>query len=374
MKNLLDNAVKYSNEYVANGDQMGLIGDTVMVKDGTQHPIKVGDEIHLLRTVSDTGKGKGLRYMYTVREGYGKLSAYRTKTKKVHILDVESDLEIDGFGSGKRKRAKKMSSNVQKTPELVGISDLPSDDEEETQTHTHKHTENISSSQGSIGIGKKGKERESDRGGGSAQSGGKDNAWDNVAGGCTCAMCHDLMVDSTNIDCGHIFCAGCLENWVGNNGKDSCPTCSKVITTMTPCLVADTIIEETVTKGKVPEDDAEEYKKRIKLAQQARKGALREIRRMAPPPQPARASRGRGRPTGAQPANNNNTSSQQRALEQSLAEQARQALELERMKAELEKHKAQAARAEREAAELKKAQAKNQGGGSSSGLHKIILT
>lgn len=297
-----DGKVEGTVEYLGSCDRTGLIGnsvvgDTVMVKDGTKHPIKVGMEIHLLRTNSDRG-GKGLKYMYTVQEGYGKLSDYYAR----HALD-----DVEMVGIGKRKR-EDMGPDVPKMPECVDISELPSDDENDN---------------------KSGKGKEGERG-------EKDETWDHLAGEFTCQICFDLMVESTNVDCGHIFCSACLEDWVRNS--EACPSCRKKITMMAPCLVLDASIEKMVETGKVPDDDAEEYKNRRKLAKDARKGALRESRHLAPVALPAPPQ------STVQQADYD---SQQLALEESLAEQARQARELERMKAELERHKTQAARRSR---------------------------
>lgn len=100
----VDGQVEGTVEYVGKGTCMGLvgnanIGDTVMIRGGPKHPIKVGDEIHLLRTHAETG-GKGLKYMYTVQGGYGKLAmvfAGRSNLVNEDNSDVES-MEADSGG------------------------------------------------------------------------------------------------------------------------------------------------------------------------------------------------------------------------------------------------------------------------------------
>jgi len=48
--------------------------------------------------------------------------------------------------------------------------------------------------------------------------------------GLLCIICHDKMKDPVITKCGHLFCRGCVTEWLANIDKQSkrvCPTCRK---------------------------------------------------------------------------------------------------------------------------------------------------
>ena len=50
------------------------------------------------------------------------------------------------------------------------------------------------------------------------------------------------------IDCGHMFCKYCLEQWKKNSGKMSCPVCRNNFKTEVRTFVLDNFIDQAVAK------------------------------------------------------------------------------------------------------------------------------
>lgn len=51
------------------------------------------------------------------------------------------------------------------------------------------------------------------------------------ADSCICAICHDVLKDASSLtDCGHSFCAECINSLYFNSSELSCPTCRTAVT------------------------------------------------------------------------------------------------------------------------------------------------
>ncbi|KAM7283287.1 RING finger protein 141-like [Ixodes scapularis] len=60
----------------------------------------------------------------------------------------------------------------------------------------------------------------------------------------TCIICSELFVDAVMLQCGHTFCAYCIQNW--RKQRDCCPFCQVKISSVTRSFVVDNVIEELV--------------------------------------------------------------------------------------------------------------------------------
>ena len=65
-----------------------------------------------------------------------------------------------------------------------------------------------------------------------------------------CTICYDVFNSPTLLDCGHMFCGGCLIRWMNSN--NTCPMCRKTIdTTKMICVGEEQIVERPKTKNEV---------------------------------------------------------------------------------------------------------------------------
>src|SRR6266487_3390469 len=61
-----------------------------------------------------------------------------------------------------------------------------------------------------------------------------------------CAICREIFVDATNLNCGHTFCFVCIENWklnVPGGRRPTCPYCCTEIRTQTSVRAIDNLID-----------------------------------------------------------------------------------------------------------------------------------
>ncbi|KAJ8973019.1 hypothetical protein NQ317_004617 [Molorchus minor] len=95
-----------------------------------------------------------------------------------------------------------------------------------------------------------------------------------------CAICSELFVKATTLNCSHTFCRHCIELWKKN--KSECPICRTNVASMTATLVLDNVI------AKVVETSSAEIR-------QHRKQLLEERERLAKAKEPPAQDVGQGR-------------------------------------------------------------------------------
>jgi len=60
----------------------------------------------------------------------------------------------------------------------------------------------------------------------------------------TCAICSELFIKATTLNCTHTFCHHCINSW--NKKQKSCPVCRKPVISMIRSLVLDNFIESMI--------------------------------------------------------------------------------------------------------------------------------
>ncbi|XP_023029391.2 uncharacterized protein isoform X1 [Leptinotarsa decemlineata] len=73
-----------------------------------------------------------------------------------------------------------------------------------------------------------------------------------------CAVCSEMFIKATTLNCSHTFCKFCIETWKKN--KSACPICRTKITSMNPTLVLDNVIEMVVQNGS---EEVKQHRKEI---------------------------------------------------------------------------------------------------------------
>jgi len=98
-----------------------------------------------------------------------------------------------------------------------------------------------------------------------------------------CAVCSELFVEATSINCGHTFCHYCINEW--KKKKANCPVCRADIKQTAACKVldeyTDKLYDQFVAEGgkqqrKVLKEEREKIKKDAETANQARTQSRRE--------------------------------------------------------------------------------------------------
>jgi len=98
-----------------------------------------------------------------------------------------------------------------------------------------------------------------------------------------CAVCSELFVEATSINCGHSFCSYCIREW--KKKKANCPVCRTDIKQIVACKVlddyTDKLYEQFVSEGgklqrQALKDEREKIKKEAEAANQARIQERRE--------------------------------------------------------------------------------------------------
>jgi len=98
-----------------------------------------------------------------------------------------------------------------------------------------------------------------------------------------CAVCNELYVEATTVNCGHTFCHYCITQW--RKKKANCPVCRTDITQIVQCKVldeyADKLYEQFVTEGgKVARANLKEERAKIKREQEAAAATRSQARRL----------------------------------------------------------------------------------------------
>ena len=57
-----------------------------------------------------------------------------------------------------------------------------------------------------------------------------------------CAICHDVLKDACALNCGHTFCAECIESCRASSNNPSCPNCRVVVTSSNPNYIVREVI------------------------------------------------------------------------------------------------------------------------------------
>ncbi|TGZ61538.1 hypothetical protein CRM22_007948 [Opisthorchis felineus] len=73
----------------------------------------------------------------------------------------------------------------------------------------------------------------------------------------TCAICHEILINSTALRCGHCYCEYCICRWLSRN--TSCPVCKKKTMKTTRLIILDSFIRQ-VYELLLP---TEEYRARL---------------------------------------------------------------------------------------------------------------
>merc|ERR1712042_35663 len=75
-----------------------------------------------------------------------------------------------------------------------------------------------------------------------------------------CPVCKESIIEASSVNCGHSFCAFCINHWMKKN--TTCPLCRREIKQKTQCKLLDNIIDDIYDQL----DDEEKMKrKKIKL-------------------------------------------------------------------------------------------------------------
>ena len=98
-----------------------------------------------------------------------------------------------------------------------------------------------------------------------------------------CAVCSELFVEATSINCGHTFCHYCIHEW--KKKKSNCPVCRMDIKQMAQCKVldeyTDKVYEQFVSEGgKLARASLKEERNKIKLEAEAAANQGTEARRV----------------------------------------------------------------------------------------------
>ena len=98
-----------------------------------------------------------------------------------------------------------------------------------------------------------------------------------------CAVCSELFVEATSINCGHTFCHYCIHEW--KKKKSNCPVCRTDIKQIVQCKVldeyADKVYEQFVSEGgKLARASLKEERNKIKQEAEAAANQRAEARRV----------------------------------------------------------------------------------------------
>merc|ERR1712179_661802 len=97
-----------------------------------------------------------------------------------------------------------------------------------------------------------------------------------------CAVCSELYVEATSINCGHTFCNYCITEWMKK--KANCPVCRTDIKQTAQCKVLDEYVDEVYDQfvgegGKIQRQTLKEERSKIKKENEAANAARAQERR-----------------------------------------------------------------------------------------------
>merc|ERR1712025_1530588 len=97
-----------------------------------------------------------------------------------------------------------------------------------------------------------------------------------------CAVCSELYVEATSINCGHTFCNYCITEWMKK--KANCPVCRTDIKQSTQCKVLDEYVDKVYDQfvgegGKVQRQSLKDERNKIKQENEAANAARAQERR-----------------------------------------------------------------------------------------------
>merc|ERR1719228_262340 len=97
-----------------------------------------------------------------------------------------------------------------------------------------------------------------------------------------CAVCSELFVEATSINCGHTFCNYCISEW--KKKKANCPVCRTDIKQMVQCKILDEYVDKVYDQfvgegGKIQRQTLKEERSKIKKENEAANAARAQERR-----------------------------------------------------------------------------------------------
>merc|ERR1711936_1418880 len=97
-----------------------------------------------------------------------------------------------------------------------------------------------------------------------------------------CAVCSELYVEATSINCGHTFCNYCITEWMKK--KANCPVCRTDIKQTAQCKVLDEYVDKVYDQfvgegGKIQRQTLKEERSKIKKENEAANAARAQERR-----------------------------------------------------------------------------------------------
>ncbi|KAK2168241.1 hypothetical protein LSH36_19g10003 [Paralvinella palmiformis] len=100
-----------------------------------------------------------------------------------------------------------------------------------------------------------------------------------------CAICSELFIQATSLNCSHSFCRLCIDKWLTQ--KNECPACRQTVTSRVRSIVLDNYINRLM---EILSDQTQAQRK-ISLVERQNEQKLWD--------KPAKSRRGRGQPSGA---------------------------------------------------------------------------
>jgi len=96
-----------------------------------------------------------------------------------------------------------------------------------------------------------------------------------------CAVCSEVFVEATSINCGHTFCNYCITEWMKKKTKQNCPVCRTDIKRVVQCKIldeyADKLYDQFVSEGgKLQRNSLKEEREKIKKEAEAARAARRD--------------------------------------------------------------------------------------------------
>lgn len=96
----------------------------------------------------------------------------------------------------------------------------------------------------------------------------------------SCSICHELALEPRSLACGHLFCAPCIESWMHDYRKSTCPTCRTPSIAFFSTQSVRNVIEDVIAPTLI---DKERALRAARYAEWAAKSNSRKRKRDLPP-------------------------------------------------------------------------------------------